>query len=85
MATAKFPLQSDDVILKVADDTVDNVAALKKATAKLIEGKTERVPVLVLFERDTKQYLTVVKIGKEEERNRPACAAKPWSSMSTQV
>ena len=84
-ATAKLPLESDDIILQVAGEAVDNVAALKKVTAKLVEGKTDRVSVLVLFERDTKQFLTVVKIGKEEERNRPACAAKPWSSLSTQV
>jgi S1-C subfamily serine protease len=84
-ATAKMPLQSDDVILQVAGEPVDNIAGLKKVTAKQIEGKTDRVSVLVLFERDTKQCLTVVKIGKEEERNRPASAAKPWSSLSTQV
>ncbi len=84
-ATAKLPLQSDDVILQVAGEAVDNVAALKKVTAKLVEDKSERVPVLVVFERDTKQYLTVVKVGKEENKNRPACAAKPWTSLSTQV
>ena len=84
-ATAKLPLQSDDMLLQVANEPVDSIAALKKVTAKQIEGKTDRVSVLVLFERDTKQYLTVVKIGKEEERNRPASAAKPWSSLSTQV
>ena len=84
-ATAKLPLQSDDVILQVDGQAVDNVAALKKLTAKLVEGKTERVPVLVQFERDTKQLLTVVKIGQEENKNRPASAAKPWSSLATQV
>ena len=43
------------------------------------------MPVLVQFERDTKQLLTVVKIGREENKNRPASANKPWSSMATQV
>jgi S1-C subfamily serine protease len=85
VATAKLPLESDDVILQVDGQAVDNVAALKKVTAKLVEGKTERVTVLVQFERDTKQFLTVVKVGKEQNRNRPASAAKPWSSLSTQV
>lgn len=85
VATAKLPLQPDDVILQVDGEAVENVAALKKLTAKLVEGKTERVNVLVLFERDTKQYLTTAKIGKDEDRNRPATAAKPWSSMATQV
>jgi len=85
VATAKLPLESDDVILQVDGQAVDNVAVLKKVTAKLVEGKTERVTVLVQFERDTKQFLTVVKVGKEQNRNRPASAAKPWSSLSTQV
>lgn len=85
VATAKLPLQPDDIILKVGDEPVDNAATLKKVTAALVEGKTERVSTLVLFERDAKLFLTVAKIGKEEERNRPACTAKPWSSMSTQV
>jgi serine protease Do len=84
-AIAKLPLVSDDVILQVAGEPVDNVDALKKATAKLLEDQTERVSVLVLFERDTKQFLTVVKVGKEENKNRPASAAKPWTAMSTQV
>jgi S1-C subfamily serine protease len=84
-ATARLPLQSEDVILQVNGQAVDNLAALKKLSQQLTEGKTERVSVLVKFERDSKQYLTVVKIGQEENKNRPALANKPWSSLSTQV
>jgi S1-C subfamily serine protease len=84
-ATAKLPLESEDVILQVGDQKVDNVAALKRITAKIVEGKSELEPVLVLFERDTKQLLTVVKIGKQQNKNRPAFASKPWSSVATQV
>lgn len=84
-ATAKLPLESDDVIVQVAGKPVENVAALEKITAKLVEDKTERVPVLVQFERDTKQLLTVVKIGREENKNRPTSTDKPWSSVATQV
>lgn len=83
--TAKLPLQPEDVILKVDGQPVADVAALICITAQLLEGKTERRPVLVQFERETKQLLTVVKIGPEEDRNRPATAAKPWSSLATQV
>ncbi len=79
-ATAKLPLESEDVILKVEGQDIPNVAALKRVTDELTEGKTERVPVLVQFERDTKQLLTVVKIGREENKNRPTAANKPWSS-----
>ncbi len=84
-ATARLPLQADDVILQVAGKPVKNAATLKKITEKLTEGKTERVPVLVLFERDTAQMITVVKIGKEENKNRPASVSKPWTSVATQV
>ncbi len=83
--TAKLPLQSEDVILQVNGQAVADVAALKRVTAQLLEGKTERLPVLVQFERETKQLLTVVKIGPEENRNRPATTNKPWSSLATQV
>jgi len=84
-ATAKLPLESDDVIVQVAEKPVDNIASLEKLTAKLVKDKTERVPVLVQFERDTKQMLTVVKVGKEENKNRPTSTSKPWSSVATQV
>ena len=83
--TAKLPLESEDVILKVEGQDVPDVAALKRITTELTEGKSERVPVLVQFERDMKQILTVVKIGREENKNRPAVASKPWASMATQV
>ena len=84
-ATAKLPLQSEDVIVQVDGQPVADAAALRRLTAKILDGNTERVPVPVLFERDGKQLLTVVKVGQEENKNRPASAAKPWSSMDTQV
>jgi len=84
-ATAKLPLESEDVILRVNDQEVADAAALACFTAQILEDKTERVPILVLFEREGKQYLTVVKIGKEEDKSRPAHANKPWSAMATQV
>ena len=84
-ATAKLPIRSEDVILEVDGKPVEDIAALEKITGKLIEGKKKKVPVLVKIERDTEQLLTVVKIGEEENRNRPASASKPWSSVETQV
>ncbi|MEN6458988.1 MAG: PDZ domain-containing protein [Thermoguttaceae bacterium] len=84
-ATAKLPLESDDIIVRVDGQPVANAAALRQLTEKILDGKTERVPVSVLFDRDGKQFLTVVKVGQEENKNRPASAAKPWASMSTQV
>lgn len=48
-------------------------------------GQTEAVPVLVKFERNLADYLTVVKIGPEAEEKRPLEAWKPWLGVSTQV
>jgi serine protease Do len=84
-ANAKLALQDGDVILKVGGKDVDDVAALKKITTELTKGKTERVPVLVQFERKQEQLLTVVKIGEEEKITKAAKTNKPWSSMDTQV
>ena len=84
-ATAKLPLQAEDIILEVGGHAVADIAAMKKVSAELLADKTERVPVLVQFDRDGRQMLTVVKVGKEENKNRPASAAKPWSSLATQV
>jgi serine protease Do len=84
-ATAKLPLECGDVILEVESKPVDNFDALKKLTDTLVEDKTERVPVLVLFDRETQKLLTVVKIGREENKNRPTSPDKPWSSVDTQV
>lgn len=83
--TAKVPLQSDDVILQVGGKPVADVAALRRVTADLLKGKTDRLPVLVQFERQTERLATVVTIGPEENQSRPAAANKPWSSLSTQV
>ena len=84
-ATAKLPLQSEDVILQVNGQPVTDIAALRRVTESLLEGKTDRLPVLVQFERETKRLATVVKIGPEESQSRPAAANKPWSSLATQV
>jgi len=84
-ATAKLPLQPGDIILRVNQQPIDNAAALQKLTESLVEGKRERVPVLVEIERDGEYLLTVVKLGREEEKHRPVSASKPWPAMSTQV
>ena len=70
-ATAKLPLQSEDVIFRSTAKPWPTSPRLKRVTAELLEGKTERLPVLVQFERDTKQLLTVVKIGPEEKQQTP--------------
>lgn len=84
-AEAKPPLDEEDVILDVAGQAVKDVAALRAVTAKLTEGKTERVAVLVGFERKEKKFLTVVRVGKEPPEENPAQARKAWLGVQTQV
>jgi serine protease Do len=84
-ADSKVPLEGDDVILAVNGKDVDNVAALTKLTADITRGQTHRVPVLVKLDRQTRQVLTVIKIGQDEPAEKPAHAKKPWPSVATQV
>jgi serine protease Do len=84
-ADSKVPLDGDDVIVSVNGQDIDNVAALTKLTAQITRGHVHRVPVLVKIERQTRQILTVIKIGKDEPLEKPAHAKKPWPSVATQV
>lgn len=84
-ADSKLPLQSGDIIKKVGDKEITNCADLSEVTGKLTEGKNERVPVLVTFDRDKREYVSVVKIGKDLPQDKPARTRKSWSAMATQV
>jgi serine protease Do len=82
---AKPSISEQDIILQVNDRPVDSVAVLKAITSQLTSNTTERIPVLVRFEREKKQMVTVVKIGKESEEESPGLAQKPWFPAATQV
>jgi len=84
-ADAKTPLSDDDVIVAVNGKPVQNVADLVAMTRDLTRGQTQRVPVLVNFERGTRHILSVIKIGQDEPMDKPARARKPWASLATQV
>ena len=84
-ASAKPGLVPGDVILEVNGKPIDHTKDLIEATRKLTRGKREPVPVIVRFERNLAQLLTVVKIGPEAEENQPVQAWKPWLGVSTQV
>jgi serine protease Do len=48
-ATARLPLQSEDVLLKVGGQPVSDVAALQRVSDELLQGKTARGRVVVYF------------------------------------
>jgi S1-C subfamily serine protease len=82
---AKPSINNGDIIISVNGRKIKQVGDLRELTDKLTSGKAESVPVTVGFERDTKEYLTVVKIGKSPDSDKPAIARKAWLPAATQV
>src|SRR4029078_4648080 len=78
-------IQPGDVIVEVGGKPVKNLQELRAASEGATKDKAERVPLLVGFERDFNKYLTVVRVGKEEEEDNPAQARKAWLAAATQV
>jgi serine protease Do len=82
---AEPAIAENDIIVEVAGKPVASVEGLLTATQAITEGKSEPVPVLVAFERESERYLTVVKVGikplPEPERE----ARKAWLGVATQV
>ncbi|MDI6787770.1 MAG: PDZ domain-containing protein [Planctomycetota bacterium] len=82
---AKPTLEGGDIIVKIGDAIIKNLAELKQVIAKLTEGKPEPVPTLVVFDRKTKRFLTVVKVGPTEEKPTIPSVRKAWFPAATQV
>ena len=83
--SSKPQLAKNDVITAINGQAVEQIDDMIEISRKLTQGKTEPVPVLVKFERNLGNYLTVIKIGPEAEERRPLEAWKPWLGVSTQV
>ncbi len=82
---AKPALRADDVITKVAGKPVTNSAALTAFTKEFVKGLTEPKPLVVTFERDTQEFITVARIGPEVDEEKPARPAKAWLGAQSQV
>ncbi len=82
---AKPSLLPGDVILKVGDSEVSDVAQLQEVTSALVAGKTRSDPVLVTFDRGSRQYISVVELGPEPADDQPKLAKKAWLGVGTQV
>ncbi len=82
---AKPAIRRGDIIVAVAGEPVADIAALRTLSAGLPERRSDAVGVLVTFERDKRRLLTTVKVGKEDDPNKPARARKPWAGADTQV
>ena len=84
-AAAKPAIAPGNLILAVNDKPTPDLAALMAVSAEITKDKTEPVPVLVSYEQDGKNYLTVVEIGPEPDDDKPGIAKKAWIGVDTQV
>ena len=84
-AASKPAISPGDLILAVSNKPTPNLAELVRVSSEITAGKTEPVPVLVSYEHDGRNFLTVVKIGPEREADKPGLAKKAWIGIDTQV
>ncbi|HEY9510521.1 MAG TPA: PDZ domain-containing protein, partial [Verrucomicrobiae bacterium] len=82
---AKPSLDRRDIIVEINGAPIKDVAGLTKLTRELTDDKTERVPVIVTFERKAARYLAVVKIGIQELKDPGLEVTKAWLPIETQV
>lgn len=84
-AAAKPMINDGDLLLAVDGTATPDLESLVSVTAEITEGKTEPVPVLVSYEHNGMNYLTVVKIGPEPDSDQPGIVKKAWIGVDTQV
>ena len=84
-AEAKPPLAPWDIVVEVAGQPVHNLDELRQASQRSVAESPTAVPTLVAFDRRGERFLTVVRIGKERERDTPREATKAWLPVDTQV
>ena len=82
---AKPALREGDVIVRVGGEPIKDIIALREMTRKLIDGKTDTVPILVHFDRRQKHLATVIKVGKNDFSKPSIEIAKAWLGVDTQV
>jgi serine protease Do len=82
---AKPALEPRDVIVKVGEQMVANIAGLREATNALLKGKDGPQSALVTYDRDGEEILTVVKVGPDESISKPKRSDKAWLGVDTQV
>ncbi len=82
---AKPKIRPGDIITEVGGKPVANVGELQEMTADIVEGQDEPVPTIVGFDRGSEKLLTVVRVGREPERDKPTRARKAWLAVGTQV
>ncbi|MGC4015582.1 MAG: PDZ domain-containing protein [Luteolibacter sp.] len=84
-ADAKPAIAPGDLIVELDGKPITNLSDLVTVSEDITKDKTEPVPVLVSYEHDGRNYLTVVKIGPEPDPDKPGLVRKAWMGVDTQV
>jgi serine protease Do len=84
-AEAKPALKAYDIITHVDGRAIANVETLNQFTREFTKGLSVPKPLPMTFERDSQQFVTVVKIGPEAQGDKPSRPAKAWLGADTQV
>lgn len=82
---AKPAVSEEDIIVRVGDVPVKNLDELRTASDAITAGKSGPVPTLVAFERGSSQYLTVVKLGRQDVKDPGLEVRKAWLPAAVQV
>jgi serine protease Do len=82
---AKPSLQPGDVIVSVNGEPVKNIEALMTTAERLVQGRTEPLPVLVAFDRRAERMLTVLELARPGLQDPGAEARKAWIPVAVQA
>jgi serine protease Do len=82
---AKPSLQPGDVIVSIDDEPVKNIEALMATAERLVQGRTEPLPVLVAFDRRAERMLTVLELARPGLQDPGAEARKAWIPVAVQA
>ena len=82
---SKPALKSEDIVTKVNGREIVDAEGLIQFTREFTKGLVEPRPVLVTFERDLQELLTVINIGPEVLSAPPGRTARAWLGVETQV
>lgn len=82
---AKPGLDRNDIIVKVNDEEIKNVADLRRVTDQITAGAEEPVSALTTFERKAATHVTVVDVGISELNDPGLEVKKAWLPVETQV
>ncbi len=82
---AKPEIRPEDVIINVGNEKIQDMSEFLKVTDGLLEDKSKPAPVVVTFDRDGEQYLTVVKVGIREPNDPGLEVRKAYLAFDSQV